>query len=188
MSSQLPSISVVGLQNAGKTRLVQAMVRAFSASGRAVGVLKHDGHADTSGVTDWQKRGSDTELHACAGAVATAVVGGGASLWHVVADTAAETGNVDVLVHRLANLAEAAGRPLDMAIVEGYKGSALEKVVVLRTEAHADWFLASALENVVALVASHSVVAKVADCLIRVYDENDIEHLCNDLLARMSGP
>jgi len=178
-------ISVVGLQDAGKTRLVQTMVAVFRQAGLQVGVLKHDGHADACGSNDWEKENSDTRLHAQAGAAVTAVVGGGASLWHVVADNDVTRATTDptALIARLVQTGLAAGKPLDVIVVEGFKRSPIAKIAVVRTAAQIAWFKRTPLPNVVAVVVPDTAML-VADSAVQVYHEADTLRLCSDLLAQ----
>ncbi|GMA63332.1 molybdopterin-guanine dinucleotide biosynthesis protein B [Alicyclobacillus fastidiosus] len=121
-------ISVVGYQDAGKTQVVEALVRCMCASGLAVGVLKHDGHADSIAVPDWEKSGSDTARVAQAGARWTMVASRRGWLLH---DWATAPSGVDEWLRTMLQTIEAEGAHVDFLIVEGAKRSRLPKIAVV---------------------------------------------------------
>lgn len=66
----LPIISVVGAKNAGKTTVVEALVRELTQRGRRVATIKHCAHG-----FELDRAGSDSARHAQAGAVSVALRG-----------------------------------------------------------------------------------------------------------------
>ncbi|GMA62159.1 molybdopterin-guanine dinucleotide biosynthesis protein B [Alicyclobacillus fastidiosus] len=172
-------MSVIGLQNSGKTRLVLALVQFLQEKGLTVAVLKHDGHADERMSNDWQKSGSDTELCRQAGARMTMVVGGGQSLIHIADDD--EASQAEQLCQRITMLAEIQGKPLDVILVEGYKRSKLPKVAVIRTQEHLQWIKEHQFTNLKGVYAA-SDLRELADEPWRVYYDEDIEYLVKDFL------
>ncbi|WP_206916033.1 molybdopterin-guanine dinucleotide biosynthesis protein B [Alicyclobacillus suci] len=123
-------ISVVGYQDAGKTQVVEALVAGLRRGGAGVGVIKHDGHADSPDhPTDWEKRGSDTDRVARAGARWTMIASRRGWMLHdwVSADT-----NVFDWIRTMLGAIASTGAQLDWLVVEGAKRSPLPKVLVAR--------------------------------------------------------
>ncbi len=171
-------LSVVGPQNAGKTTLISRLCACFVERGLRVAVLKHDGHADGRTATDWEKPGSDTVRYREAGALFTMVAGGGQTLLCSVHDPHAD--DVTQLCRRFALLAELQGTPLDFILVEGYKRSELPKLVPVHRKSDIKWLEREPLSNLVAVVCAPSV-RQLAEGKWPVYDEDDIERLCDEL-------
>jgi molybdopterin-guanine dinucleotide biosynthesis adapter protein len=171
-------ISVVGPQNAGKTRLVSQMVAMWTGWGLRVAAVKHDGHADAQADDDWEKSGSDTLHYAKAGAAITLVAGGGSSLLRVVRDRHAD--DVDALCQRLQEVATREGEPVDVVVVEGFKRSELPKVVPLRRSTDVDWLRSEHLSNLFAVVCPEAALS-LADGEWPVYHESDVARLCRDI-------
>ena len=111
-----PVISVVGHKNAGKTTLLEALVRALTARGYRVGTIKHDAH-------DFQidHEGKDSWRHAQAGAVAVAIAS--AARCAVIKQVEVEPTLAD-LVHHLGDV--------DIVLTEGYKQGPAPKIEVQR--------------------------------------------------------
>ncbi len=178
-------LSVIGLQNSGKTRFVLSVLRTIGERGLVAGVLKHDGHADAAEkkdnagfdtgsarrVLDWEKPGSDTLLSFSAGASMTMVTGGGQSLLHIGADT--DAGNVYALSARMSQLAKDSGRPLDVIVVEGFKKSPLPKVFICRTSEHIAWLKAHEISNIRAVIVPYELRGK-ADAAWPIFAESQV--------------
>ncbi|MCF8566346.1 molybdopterin-guanine dinucleotide biosynthesis protein B [Alicyclobacillus tolerans] len=170
-------ISVVGLQNSGKTRAVNALVKCWVQQGLRVGVVKHDGHLQPGQSDDWEKPESDTEQFTASGASYTLLTGGGRTLLRAAADP--DAADPEALCRRTAELAERQGQPLDIVVVEGFKRSDLPKVAVLRDESHVKWVNQAELTGLFAVIAPAAVSHLVA-VDARVYDENRVDSLCFD--------
>ncbi|GMA50357.1 putative molybdopterin-guanine dinucleotide biosynthesis adapter protein [Alicyclobacillus contaminans] len=173
-------VSVVGPQNAGKTTWVERLCRIWRQDGKRVGVLKHDGHVDEGTV--WEKPGSDTVRYAEAGAQWTMVAGGGHVLLHHHQDGDSES--VERLCARMLAAATALGQPLDVLVVEGFKRSALPKLVPIRRPSDLAWLTEAALTHVRAVLLSAELdedTRRLAAHGWPVYDEGDAVRLCRDL-------
>ncbi len=178
-------ISLVGRHNAGKTTVGEDLVAGWTQMGFSVAVLKHEGmHGDgfegeRKGPPDWEKQGSDTTRYAAKGARYTVVAGGGESLWRVTQEPDGD--NPDIMVKKVQDFIEISGEFVDIILVEGYKGSALPKVVVLRDEADVAWIQSFRPRNVIAAVCPTDF-ACLAAIPWRVYHDSYIRQLCADLM------
>lgn len=139
MSSLPPVICIVAPGSGyGKTALLEYLIRELKASGRSVCVLKHSGHEF---VPDDRK---DTFLHRQAGAMASAVLTKGGLLTLVVPGSSVEE-----------SLAMMARLGPDVILLEGFKGSAYPKIILLRDAE--EFGILPALENVIAVLSTDSV-------------------------------
>jgi len=188
--SSTPAVCVVGWQDSGKTLLLTQMIAHWTKQGLRVASIKHDGHADMAhGLAtepgksdyhpDWEKDSSDTVRHAQAGAVLTMIAGGGQTLLRDWQDN--QDSQVELLVERLSLLASSRNRRLDMVLVEGFKQSHLPKVVMVRDAAEARQFLKPQIANVIAIVGPKGLAVELADSQWRVYDDDSVAALCQDL-------
>jgi molybdopterin-guanine dinucleotide biosynthesis protein B len=114
--ARLRAVAVIGHQNAGKTRLIAALVRHLSRRGLRVGTLKHARHgflADTPG--------KDSHAHFNAGAAVTVLA-------------SPEKTAVFRRVRREPRLRDllALFAGCDLVLVEGYRASSLPKIEVWR--------------------------------------------------------
>ena len=177
-------LAVIGLQNSGKTRVVEAMVKFWTKNGRRVAVIKHDGHLLRQQPDDWEKRDSDTYKFASAGAEMTLLAGGGRTLLRRMND--GEVGDVLALCNRLEAAAQATGRVLDVVVVEGYKASFLPKIAVLRRPSDIEWLNErhSSVPWLVAAVCPRAL-QHLVEVDLQVYDEDCIPDLCTDLWERL---
>lgn len=108
----LPTVAVVGWKNAGKTTLVEGLVRTLSARGLRVGTVKathHDVEPDTEGKDSWR--------HRRAGAVETLLVGP-----HRWVLTREQPQDCAAALARMG--------AVDLVVVEGLRGADLPKVEV----------------------------------------------------------
>jgi|GEM_PF-5348703 len=153
--------AVVGLQNTGKTRLVQRLLQHYHRLGLHCAVVKHDGHAVAEQVPAWQKPGSDTQVFAEAGAQYTLLGGGGQTLLFSAASK--DTEDVQWLIQRVQQQAELDGMDLDVIIAEGFKDSLLPKVAVVRTQEQLHWLRGQRLVDLHAVVAPQELVAAVRE-------------------------
>lgn len=109
---------IVGWKNSGKTTLVTALVREFCARGLRVSTVKHAHHA-----FDLDRPGKDSFLHRDAGAQEVLIASQGRwALLHELRG-AAEPILSELLQHM---------SPVDLVLVEGFKGEAHPKLEVRR--------------------------------------------------------
>ncbi len=113
-------IGVVGWKNNGKTTLVVRLVEHLSRAGYRISTIKHAHHS-----IDLDRPGKDTWRHREAGA----------------SEVLLATSRRYILMHELRNEAEppladliARLTPVDLVIVEGFKGTHLPKIEVHRAE------------------------------------------------------
>lgn len=109
-----PAVSIVGLQDSGKTRLVTRLVRHFVKAGLRVGTLKHASHS-----FDVPKK--DSHQHFGAGAAVTVLAGPG-RLAHFRRE-------------KEPSLREILGRffrDVDLVLVEGYRRERIPRIEVHR--------------------------------------------------------
>lgn len=181
--SKPAEFAVVGIQNSGKTRLVQKMLRFYGESGLRCAVVKHHGHAVSEEVPRWQKPGSDTQLFAEAGANYTLLAGGGHTL--LFGSAASPTEDVRWLLHRVKQQALIDDVTLDVIIAEGFKESQLAKVAVIRTAQHLDWLAEQSLSNLRALSVPQELIEQAklqlihsGDTHVVVFSDDHFEDLC----------
>ncbi|MBD3917869.1 molybdopterin-guanine dinucleotide biosynthesis protein B [Paenibacillus sp. PR3] len=125
-------IQVVGYKNAGKTTLVENMVRALTEEGYAVGTVKHDGHR-----FDIDHEGTDTWRHREAGASMTAITSSERTV--IMEEKSSE---LDDIIRRML--------AMDAIIVEGFKEADYPKVVMIRSAKDVE--LVHRLRQVIAVV------------------------------------
>lgn len=171
-------VGVIGRQNAGKTLLLEQLVAAWSERGLHVAVLKHDGHAEQL-QNDWEKAGSDTARVAQAGACATMVAGGGASLLRLRDDP--DTRDPDALARRVVELAAATGVQIDVVAAEGWKHSGWNMVAVIAHHDDLQWLAAEQVDHVRAIYCAEPL-AQVAASGPQVYHYPHIRRLADDML------
>ena len=109
---------VTGRKNAGKTTLVERLVRELTGRGLTVSTIKHAHH-----TTDIDQPGRDSHRHREAGAGEVLLVS--AARWALMHE------NRDAPEPSLADLAPKLG-PCDLVLVEGYKGEAHPKLEAYR--------------------------------------------------------
>jgi len=113
-----PVISVVGRSNAGKTTLLEQLIRELTARGRRIGTVKHHFH----GPVEVDVPGKDSWRHRRAGAVAVALAS--PNTVFVVRDMA-ETEPLEAIVHRALG-------GVDLVLTEGFKSGPMPKIEVNR--------------------------------------------------------
>jgi molybdopterin-guanine dinucleotide biosynthesis protein B len=158
-------IGVVGFKKAGKTTLVEKLVKVFTARGLKISTVKHAHH--TLAI---DHEGRDSFRHRAAGAGEVAVISSG--LWaHMrYLDGEAEPSLDEVL----ANMA-----PCDLIIIEGYKRDRHLKIEV-RDISRRHPTLAAGDPTVIAIAASQPVEEKVP-----VFSRDDAEALADFIAARL---
>lgn len=109
-------IGVAGFKNAGKTTLVEKLVRELTARGHRVSTIKHAHHS-----FDIDHEGRDSFRHRKAGATEVAVIS--RHRWAVIHELRdEEEPTLDIILAKLT--------PCDLVIVEGYKRDSHDKIEV----------------------------------------------------------
>lgn len=109
---------VVGWKNAGKTTLMERLVREITRRGFSVSTIKHAHH-----VFDVDRPGKDSYRHREAGAREVLVASGARwALMHELRD--AEEPPLEALLARMS--------PVDLILIEGYKRDSHDKVEAYR--------------------------------------------------------
>jgi molybdopterin-guanine dinucleotide biosynthesis protein B len=163
-------VGIAGWKNSGKTTLVERLVQALGARGFRVSTVKHTHHDVT-----FDKDGTDSARHRDAGAHEVAVVA--PSRWAIMAerrDTPEPT-----LADILARLA-----PVDIVIVEGFKGEPIKKIEVRRTDQDPGPPLAASDPAVFAIASDHEI--RLARVPVLALD--DIDGIVKILLAAGALP
>lgn len=146
-----PSVfGIVGWKNSGKTTLVEALVKDFTARGLRVATIKHAHHA-----FDIDHEGKDSFRHRQAGAAQ--VIVSSRTRWAMVTENgnAAEP-SLDDLLGRLA--------PCDLVLVEGFKSGIHPRIEVLR-ELGTDGRIADRDSSIIAVAAPSGDLAGAHPCL-----------------------
>jgi molybdopterin-guanine dinucleotide biosynthesis protein B len=157
-------IGVAGFKNAGKTTLVERLVRHLTERGYRISTVKHAHHS-----FDIDHEGRDSFRHRAAGASEVAVVS--ASRWAIIHESRGEP--EPPLADILAKLG-----PCDLVIVEGYKRDTHDKIEV-RNLALDHPKLAGEDATVVAIAAT----GPVADAPVPVFDRDDVTALADFIIA-----
>ncbi|PWK09634.1 molybdopterin-guanine dinucleotide biosynthesis protein B [Tumebacillus permanentifrigoris] len=163
----VPTLAIVGYKNSGKTTLVIRLVERFKQLGYRVGTCKHDGAHDLR----LDGEGTDSAKHRAAGAEVTLVAGREQAFLQQVYTVEPP------LEHWLAQLSDPA-LGLDLILVEGWKHSALPKLVLTSSEN------LEHLSNVLAY-AVDSRRTPIAEGGTGVYDREDIEGLLHLIRCRV---
>jgi molybdopterin-guanine dinucleotide biosynthesis protein B len=160
----LKIIGVAGFKNAGKTTLVERLVRHLTAQGFRVSTVKHAHHS-----FDIDHEGRDSFRHRAAGASEVAVVS--ASRWAIIHESRDEA--EPPLADILAKLAAC-----DLVIIEGYKRDTHDKIEV-RNLALDHPKLAGEDPTVVAIAAT----GPIDDAPVPVFDRDDVTALSDFIIA-----
>jgi molybdopterin-guanine dinucleotide biosynthesis protein B len=159
-------IGVAGYKNAGKTTLVERLVRHLTSQGYRVSTVKHAHHS-----FDIDHEGRDSFRHRQAGASEVAVVS--VNRWAIIHELRGE--QEPALAEVLAKLA-----PCDLVIVEGYKRDTHDKIEV-RNLALDHPKLAGGDPTVVAIAAT----GDIADAPVPVFDRDDVTALATFIEKHM---
>jgi len=157
-------IGVAGFKNAGKTTLVERLVRRLSDLGYRISTVKHAHHS-----FDIDHEGRDSFRHRAAGAGEVAVVS--ASRWAIIHESrGAPEPSLDDILAKLA--------PCDLVIVEGYKRDSHDKIEV-RNLALDHPKLAGDDPTVVAIAANGAI----ADAPVPVFNRDDVTALADFIIT-----
>jgi molybdopterin-guanine dinucleotide biosynthesis protein B len=156
-------IGLAGWSGSGKTTLLTKVIPRIVARGLKVSTVKHAHHS-----FDMDRPGKDSHSHRMAGA--TEVLVGSANRWAVVHELRGEAEPTLPALLRKAS-------PVDLVLVEGYKGESHPKLEVYRA-ANGKPLLHPSDPAIVA-VASDTPLSGVR---IPVLDLNDIEGITDILL------
>ena len=159
-------MGVAGFKNAGKTTLVEKLVRELTRRGYRIATVKHAHHS-----FDIDHQGRDSFRHRQAGATEVAVVSG--SRWAIIHELRheAEPGLADILAKLDA---------CDLVIVEGYKRDGHDKIEV-RNLALDHPKLAGDDPTVIAIATNGAV----ADAPVPVFDRDDVSALADFVVSHM---
>ncbi len=150
-------VAVVGFKGAGKTRLIENLVRCLSSKGYRVGTLKHSTPhhpLDTPGKDTWRHREAGAEASA------------------VIAD-----GRAAIFIDRPLSLAEALDTlgPLDLVVLEGFKSVGyIPRILVVKALDEVKE-LSNGLE--IAIVSQNSL--EELDVEVLTLGFNDVEKLAS---------
>lgn len=137
-------IGFIGYSNAGKTTLIEKLVRRFSARGLRVAAVKHAFHG-----FDVDRPGKDSYRYRAAGAEQVLIAAG--ARWALLSETPRAPAPLDALLERLA--------PCDLAIVEGFRGEGAFPRIEVRRDGCVDPPLYPADRNVIALATDYPLDA-----------------------------
>jgi molybdopterin-guanine dinucleotide biosynthesis protein MobB len=158
-------IGVAGFKNAGKTTLVERLVKELTGRGYRVSTIKHAHHS-----FDIDHEGRDSFRHRAAGATQVAVVS--RHRWAVISELRDDP--EPPLDEMLAKL-----DPCDLVIVEGYKRDGHDKIEVRNLDNEKPE-LSDEDETIVAVAANGTVT----DCPVPVYDRDNIFALADFICGR----
>lgn len=159
-------IGVAGFKNAGKTTLVERLVRELTSRGYRVATVKHAHHS-----FDIDHEGRDSFRHRAAGAGEVAVIS--RQRWAIIHESRGEEEPSFKTI--LAKLS-----PCDLVIVEGYKHGDHLKIEV-RNLALDHPKLAGEDPSIVAIAAT----GPVPEAQVPVFDRDHVEALAQFIITRM---
>jgi molybdopterin-guanine dinucleotide biosynthesis protein B len=141
-AGDIPVIGIAGWKKSGKTTLVTRLITELTRRGLKVATVKHAHHAFQIDEGE-----TDSARHRRAGAAQVAVVS--RDRWAMITELkgAPEPDLAEVLSWL---------DPCDLVIVEGYKGAAIPKIEVRRSEAFGKEPLAERDSMVLAIAADHA--------------------------------
>ena len=158
-------IGLAGWSGSGKTTLLTKVIPRIVARGLKVSTVKHAHHS-----FEMDRPGKDSHTHRMAGA--TEVLVGSANRWAVVHELRGEAEPTLSALLRKAS-------PVDLVLVEGYKGESHPKLEVYRA-ANGKPLLHPGDPAIVAVASD----APLSGVRISVLDLNDIEGITDILLRR----
>ncbi|RXI98288.1 molybdopterin-guanine dinucleotide biosynthesis protein B [Anaerobacillus alkaliphilus] len=167
-------IQIVGFSNSGKTTLVEKLVSHSTQHSLRVGTIKHHGHG---GELRSQDEGKDSWRHRQAGALISSAVSKGVLQLNVLQE---KEWAPDELLKLYLNF------PIDVVIVEGFKQSPYQKVVLIKKSS--DIQLLSTLENIICVISWIPLDDDVKQKLDIVYYQlEDESNYINFLLQKLKG-
>jgi molybdopterin-guanine dinucleotide biosynthesis adapter protein len=155
----IPIVLIVGKSDAGKTTLLEKVVKELTSRGYRIATIKHDAHS-----FEIDHKGKDSWRHKQSGAVIT-VISSPAKL-AVVADTDHD--------HTLSEIRELYVRGVDLIVTEGYKRETHPKIEVFRQEMHRE-LLCTDDENLIAIAGAPSNPPRN----VPLFDLDNVKPLCN---------
>ncbi|MHB1652093.1 MAG: molybdopterin-guanine dinucleotide biosynthesis protein B [Desulfitobacteriaceae bacterium] len=160
---EIPVVSVVGKSDAGKTTLLEKLLREAKKRSWRVATVKHDVHG-----FEMDKPGKDTWRHAQAGADMVVI---SSPQKIAILESVTEDQSLDAVISRIYGV--------DLIFTEGYKRANKPKIEVFRSAVHQD-LLCEPGELIA--IASDINFANGVPC----YDLDDAAGLC-DLIAEKFG-
>lgn len=159
-------IGVAGFKDAGKTTLVERLVRELTGRGYRISTVKHAHHS-----FDIDHQGRDSFRHRHAGASEVAVISG--QRWAIIHELRDETEPpFDSILAKLA--------PADLVIVEGYKHGQHDKIEV-RNLALDHPKLAETDQTIVAIAANGAI----RDAQVPVFGRDQVKALADFIIIHM---
>jgi molybdopterin-guanine dinucleotide biosynthesis protein B len=158
-------IGVAGFKNAGKTTLVERLVRELTGRGYRISTVKHAHHS-----FDIDHEGRDSFRHRHAGAEVAVISGQRWAIIHELRDEAEPS--FDAILAKLG--------ACDLVIVEGYKHGSHEKIEVRNLDLDHPK-LAGADPTIVAIAAN----GKIADAQVPVFDRDHVAALADFIITHM---
>ena len=120
MDGHLKTLQIIGFKNSGKTAFIEKLISACREAGRCVGVVKHHGH----GELDKHDQHKDTGKFRDSGARVTGIAAGGAL--EMIWDRPGKEWKLEEMIAFYQIM------PVDIVLVEGFKGAGLEKIALVR--------------------------------------------------------
>lgn len=158
-----PIISFVGRSGAGKTTLIEKLIKYFTQGGYSIGTIKHTHHS-----VSFDKEGKDSYRHFQAGATSSMIVSED-KIGFVTRNVVKDTG---FLVKNYFG-------HCDLVIVEGFKDDDTKKIEVYRKEVSEEP-LYKRLKNVIA-VATNTTFNDIS-----CFSINDIEGIAMFIVEELS--
>jgi molybdopterin-guanine dinucleotide biosynthesis protein B len=160
---------IVGYKNAGKTTIIEKLIRYFNTLNRKTATLKHHGH----GGEPKQVQGTDSYRHLMAGAGISAVQGEN-QLQLTVADTA------DYSLEKLISFYTVMS--IDILLIEGFKQADYPKIIILKTEEDKELL---ELSNIIAVISRDKRITLPAGK--NTFLMNEIEEKLPHIAALITG-